>query len=340
MKALRIHEHGGPDVLKWESIPDPTSNSDEVLVEIKSTSMNHLDIWVRNGMPNCPLPMIVGSDGAGVVSSVGDSVSQFTSGDEVIIQPLVWCGDCRFCKSGRENHCLSMGIFGESQNGTMAEFISVPQKNVKRKPANLNFDEAAALALVGQTAYAMLVRRANLQPGETVLVWGASSGVGSMAIQIAKHMGCSVIATAGSDAKADAAKDLGADHTVNYKNADVASTVKDFIDGNGADVVFEHVGKSSWKTSLKCLAKGGRLVTCGATTGPNVEVDLRHIFIKQQSILGSTMGDVAALDEVLSLAESGVIKSVIDSVFKMENAADAHRRLESGEAFGKIILNP
>ena len=222
----------------------------------------------------------------------------------------------------------------------MSEYISVPEKNVRRKPANLNFDEAASLALAGQTAYAMLVRRANLQPGETVLIWGASSGVGSMAIQIAKQLGCTVIATAGSDEKVDAAKNLGADYSVQYKNADVGSTVKDLTDGAGVDVVFEHVGAATWKTSLKCLAKGGRLVTCGATTGPKVEVDLRHIFIKQQSILGSTMGDLASLDEVVSLAESGAVTPVIDSIHKMENGSDAHRRLESGEAFGKVILNP
>ena len=340
MNALRIHENGGPYVLKWESIPDPTSNSNDVLVEIKSTAMNHLDIWVRSGMPNCPLPMILGSDGAGIVSDIGDSVSQFSIGDAVIIQPLVWCGECRFCKTGRQNYCTSMGIFGETQNGTMSEYISVPEKNVRRKPANLNFDEAASLALAGQTAYAMLVRRANLQPGETVLIWGASSGVGSMAIQIAKQLGCTVIATAGSDEKVDAAKNLGADYSVQYKNADVGSTVKDLTDGAGVDVVFEHVGAATWKTSLKCLAKGGRLVTCGATTGPKVEVDLRHIFIKQQSILGSTMGDLASLDEVVSLAESGAVTPVIDSIHKMENGSDAHRRLESGEAFGKVILNP
>lgn len=340
MNALQIHSNGGTEVLTWESVPDPQPNSDEILVEIKSAAMNHLDIWVRKGIPGIPFPMIMGSDGSGTVLQSGNPDSHFKEGDEVVIQPLVWCGNCRFCTSGRENYCLSMGILGESQNGTMAETICVPEKNVRKKPANLDFDESAALPLAGQTAYAMLIRRANIQPGETVLIWGASSGVGTMAVQIAKHAGCRVITTAGSDEKAAAAEKLGADFVLNYNQADVAAAVKETTEGTGADVIFEHVGKATWNTSLKCLAKGGRLVTCGATTGPKVELDLRYIFMKQQSILGSTMGDTAALDEVLSLAESGAIVPVIDSVYKMDNAAAAHERIENGEAFGKIILNP
>jgi len=210
----------------------------------------------------------------------------------------------------------------------------------KKKPANLNFKEAAAFSLVGQTAYAMLVRRAKINSGETVLVWGASSGVGMTAIQIAKHFGCTVITTAGTDAKVAFAKKLGADHVIHYKNEDVASVVKELTNGTGADVIVEHVGEATWKTSLKSLAKGGRLVTCGSTTGTDVSINLRHLFFKQQSILGSTMGNVSSMDEVLKFAESGVIKPVIDSVFEMGNSADAHRKLENGEAFGKIVLIP
>lgn len=340
MKALRIHSNGGPEVLTWETISDPEPKRNEVCVEIKAASINHLDIWVRKGIPGLPLPLTMGSDASGIVQSTGNNDSIFQEGDEVIIQPLVWCGSCQFCKTGRENFCRSMGILGESQNGIMAEVICISEKNITKKPVNLDFNASAALALAGQTAYAMLIRRANIQPGETVFVWGASSGVGTMAVQIAKHAGCRVITTAGSDEKSAAAEKLGADLVLNYNTADIASAVKDATEGSGADVVFEHVGESTWKTSLKCLAKGGRLVTCGATTGPNVEMDLRHIFMKQQSIFGSTMGDCAALDEVLSLVEAGAIKPIIDSIHPMEEAAAAHSRLESGEAFGKIILNP
>lgn len=340
MKAARIHEHGGTEVLKWEEIPEPIPSADEVLIDIQAAAVNHLDIWVRNGIPGVPLPLIMGSDGSGIVKETGESVSGVTVGDEVVIHPLVWCEACRGCKTGRQNYCDSMGIIGESQNGTMAERVVFPEKNVKAKPPNLKFEEAAALPLVGQTAYTMLVRRAEIQPGETLLVWGAGSGVGSMAVQIARHIGCRVIATAGSDSKCSAAKELGAEFAINHYEDDVVKTVKEITAGKGVDVVFEHVGKSTWDTSMKSLAKGGRLVTCGATTGPKVEIDLRHLFFKQQSIMGSTMGDETALDEILKLAESGNVKPVVDRSFPMSEIQEAHRVLESSEQFGKVVLIP
>lgn len=340
MKAVRIHEHGGPEILKWEEIPDTSPGQDEVLVEIRAAAMNHLDIWVRNGIPGVSLPLVMGSDGSGIVKDVGGSVRNIKPGDEVVIQPLVYCGECRACKTGQENYCRSMGILGETQDGTMAEQIVLAQKKVKPKPGNMDFEVAAALPLVGQTAYAMLVRRAKIEPGETVLVWGAGSGVGSLAVQIARHIGCRIIATAGSEAKCAAARELGADFVLNHYENNVGKMVKEYTAGRGVDVVFEHVGNSTWDESMKCLGKGGRLVTCGATTGPRVEIDLRHLFFKQQTVMGSTMGDDSTLDEVLKLAESGAIKPVVDRTFSMPEVQAAHHYLENSEQFGKIVLIP
>ena len=340
MKAVRIHEHGSIDVLKWEEVSIPGISENQVLVEIKAAAMNHLDLWVRKGIPGVSLPCILGSDGSGTVKEMGSKVTSFKTGDEVLIQPLTYCRECRFCKHGLENYCESWGIYGENQNGTQCEFMVVDEDHLRSKPHHLSFEEAAGFPLVAQTAYTMLVRRAKIKQGETVFIWGAGSGVGSIAIQIAKEKGCLVIAAGGSEEKLNLARELGADKVLNYKLVDVKEEVNRVTDGGGVDVIFEHVGAKTWDTSLKILGKGGRLVTCGATTGARVEIDIRHLFYKQQSIMGSTMGDVAAFDEVLQLLEEKKIRPVIDKVFPMKNIRDAHVYLEESHQAGKVIIVP
>ena len=340
MKAVRIHEHGSINVLKWEEVPIPSVSKSQVLVEIKAAALNHLDIWVRKGIPGVPLPCILGSDGSGIVKEIGSEVSSVKVGDEVLIQPLDYCENCRFCNMGKENYCESWGILGENKNGTQCEFLVTDKRHIYPKPGHLSFEESAGFALVAQTAYAMLLKRAKVKKSETVFIWGASSGVGSMAIQIAKEKECFVIAATSSDIKKKMAENLGADEVINHTFENVEEKVKKFTNGNGVDVVFEHVGGETWGTSLKILGKGGRLVTCGATTNPKVNIDLRHLFSKQQSILGSTMGDVSAFNEVLQLLNQQKIQPVAYTVFPMEKIQDAHGYLENGQQSGKVILVP
>jgi NADPH:quinone reductase-like Zn-dependent oxidoreductase len=272
----------------------------------------------------------------GKFAQLAESVTRFKADDEVLIQPLVYCGACRNCQAGNENMCATMGILGESTNGTNCEFIVLDEKFVEPKPDNISFTEAAAFPLVGQTAYQMLVKRAQVQPGENVLVWGAGSGVGHMAVQIAKIAGCNVIATAGTDEKCSFARDLGADLVVHHYNDNVAGVIKSFC--GKVDVVFEHVGKATWDVSMKVLKNGGRVVTCGATTGPNVAIDLRYLFFKQQSVLGSTMGDADSFTQVIKLVEEGQLKPRIDKTFSLDDIASAHEYLENSEQFGKVVI--
>ncbi len=340
MKAVRIHEHGGTEVLVWEEVSVPVIKPDQALVQIKAAALNHLDIWVRRGIPGISLPMILGSDAAGIIKEVGREESDFIVGDEVIINPLLFCGKCEACIDGRENECPSIGIIGESTDGTNCEFIAVNERNLRKKPDNIDFKSAASFPLAGQTAYQMLVNRAKVKEGDTVLVWGSSSGVGSFGLQIAKAIGCKVIATGGTTAKCNQAIDLGADISLNHYKDDILGVVKDFTNGSGVDVVFEHSGASTWDVSMKILGKYGRVVTCGATTGPKVSIDLRYIFFKQQSIFGSTMGNVQALDAVIELIATDKIKPIVDEIFSMEKIADAHKYLENSYQFGKVVLIP
>jgi len=340
MQAVRIHQHGGLEVLQWETCPRPVPGKGQVLVRIKAAAMNHLDLWVRGGIPKVPLPIILGSDGAGMVAEVGSQVTRFSVGDEVLVQPLTYCGVCSFCQQGLENYCHQFGILGETQDGTQAEFLVVEERNLRQKPPHLSFEEAAAFPLVAQTAYMMLVDRANIQSGETILVWGGTSGIGTMAIQIGKWKSCTVIATGGTPEKLELMRQLGADHVLNHYEEDIRAAVQEITEGHGVQVVFEHVGAVTWQTSLRCLGKGGRIVTCGATTGADVSFNLRHLFYKQQSILGSTMGNVAALDAMIDLMEEGIIKPVIDRSFPMSQIREAHQYLENKQQMGKIILYP
>ena len=340
MKAVRIHNHGDISELKWESIPRPRLNKsgDDILVRIVASSINHLDIWVRKGIPGVPLPLILGSDGAGIVESCGNKVSEFNPGDEVIVQPLTFCGTCDQCLNGLENYCSKMGILGKTMNGTQCEYLKLNSFQLRQKPPHLSFPDAAAFSLVTQTAYAMLVKRAKIKPGESVFIWGAGSGVGSMAIQIAHYFGCDVYAAAGTDEKVSMAKKLGAEKAWNYKNTDIGLMIKKNIGSRGIDVVFEHVGQKTWEVSKKMLATGGRLVTCGATTGFDISIDLRHLFMKQQSILGSTMSDMQTFDDMLSLINENVIYPVVDRIIPMEEVKDAHEYIETSGPVGKVVL--
>lgn len=338
MKAVRIHEHGGPEVLRWEDITEPTCPPDRILIEIRATSINHLDLWVRKGRPRTPLPIILGSDGSGVISEVGKNTEGWQEGDPVIVQPGTYCGKCAFCMGGKENYCRNYGILGETADGTHCEFMVIDPRDLEKKPDSVSFEEAAAFPLVFLTAYTMLIRRARIQEGETVLVLGAGSGVGSAAIQIARSHGCRIIATAGSAEKLELARKLGAGDVIHHGEEKIHERVREFTSGLGVDVVVEHVGEATWKWSLKALAKGGRLVTCGATTGPRAEINLRHLFWKQQSILGSTMGDVSAFHEVIRWLREGKVKPVLDRTFPMSEVAEAHRYIEARKQFGKVVL--
>jgi NADPH:quinone reductase-like Zn-dependent oxidoreductase len=284
--------------------------------------------------------MILGSDAAGIIKKVGQGVSDFIVGDAVIINPLLYCGKCETCIDGRENECPFIGIIGESTDGTNCEFIAVNERNLRKIPDNIDFESAASFPLAGQTAYQMLINRAQAKEDDTVLIWGSSSGVGSFGLQIAKAIGCNVIATGGSTAKCKQASDLGADISLNHYEDNILGAVKDFTNGNGVDVVFEHSGASTWDISMKILGRHGRVVTCGATTGSKVSIDLRYIFFKQQSILGSTMGNVQALDAVIELIKTDRIKPIVDEIFSMEKIADAHKYFENSNQFGKVVLIP
>lgn len=340
MKAIRIHKFGEPEVLRWETVPDPLCLPNQVLVQMKAMSINHLDIWVRNGLFNYPLPIIMGSDGAGVIVKVGQEVGGWKVDDAVIIQPGTYCGNCQFCQEGKENFCTDYGILGETEDGTQCELMALNSEQLERKPDFLSFEEAAAFPLVFLTSYTMLIRRAKIQRGETILILGAGSGVGSAAIQIAKLYNCRIIATGGDEKKLQLAKSLGADYVINHSVENIHKRVKEITGGLGVDIVFEHVGEATWNSSLKSLRKGGRLVTCGATTGANVSINLRHLFIKNLSILGSTMGDRKAFSEVVEWLAQGKIKPVVDRIFSMSEVVKAHVHIENRQQFGKVILVP
>jgi NADPH:quinone reductase-like Zn-dependent oxidoreductase len=315
MKAVRIHEDGGPEVLRYEDAPDPEPGPDDVLIQLRAASLNRLDLWVRRGRPSVPKPRILGADGAGVDES----------GRRVVINPGLEHGD-------------KITVIGEHTDGTHAELIAVPSSNVYPIPDDVSFEEAAAFPLVFETVYRMLVTRAGLQPGEWVLVWGAGSGIGSAALVIARALGAHVIATSSSDAKLELARGLGAEAVVNHGTSDVVEAVKEATGGPGADVVVEHVGEATWQTSLQAVRPHGRIAVCGATTGPNPKASLHRIWWKQLTILGSTMGTKADFEGAYDLVASGKAKPVIDNVYPLAEARAAHERMESGDHFGKIVL--
>jgi NADPH:quinone reductase-like Zn-dependent oxidoreductase len=325
VKAVRIHEDGGPEVLRYEDVPDPVPGTGEVLVRLRAASLNHLDLWVRKGLPSVPKPRILGADGAGVVEALGHGVDGFDPGQRVVLNPGIAHGE-------------TITVIGEHTDGTHAELIAVPATNVYALPDELSFEEAAAFPLVFETAYRMLVTRAHLEPGEWVLVWGIGGGVATAALAIAKALGAHVLVTSSSDAKLARAAELGADAVVNHGSGDVAEAVKEATGGPGVDLVVEHVGDATWKTSLQVLRTGGRVVVCGATSGPNPPAALHRIWWKQLTIYGSTMGTPEDFEGAYELVKSGRAKPVVDEVFPLAEAKAAHERLEAGEQLGKIVL--
>jgi len=346
MRAMLMERHGGPEVLRMGTIELGPLRPGHVRVRVKAVALNHLDLWVREGWPTLklPLPHILGADVAGVIEQIGSDVRPtepyLALGAEVLVNPGVSCGRCRQCLCGEDSLCPTYGILGEHLWGGYAELCDVPSQNILPKPRGIGFEQAACLPLTFLTAWAMLMERAKLQPGETVLVQAAGSGVGVAAVQIARLVGARVIATAGSDEKLARARELGADETINYGTEDVPKTVRRLTDKQGVDVAFEHVGKTTWAGSLSSLRPGGRLVTCGATTGYDVAIDLRHVFHKRLAILGSTMGRKGDLFDILRLVEAGKLRPVLDRVMPLSEAVAAQQLLVDRAQFGKIVLVP
>ena len=316
MKAIRIHEDGGPEVLRYEDAPDPVAGEHEVVVRLRAASLNQLDLWLRKGLPSVRKPHILGADGAG----------ELENGERVVINPGIEEPDGR------------IGIVGETRDGTHAELVVVPERNVYPIPDGLSVEEAAAFPLVFETAYRMLVTKAAVQPEEWVLVWGSGGGVATAALQLAKALGANVVVTSSSAEKLARAAELGADVTVNHETDDVVAAVKEATDGRGADVVVEHVGQATWERSLNAAAPAGRIAVCGATSGPNPPAGLHRIWWKQLTIHGSTMGTKRDFEAVYGLVASGRVKPVLDRVFPLAEARSAHEYLEAGKQFGKVVL--
>ncbi|HEX9660763.1 MAG TPA: zinc-binding dehydrogenase [Candidatus Binatia bacterium] len=341
MKAVRIHEHGGVEKLRYEEAPEPTlAGPNDAIVKLKAAALNHIDIWVRRGLTGIEitLPHILGGDGAGVIAEVGDRVRNIKTGDAVCLYPPSGCGRCEFCITDREYMCVRLRVLGERENGTYAEYARVPARNCFPIPPDLSFEQAAAFPLVYITVWRMLVTNAQLKPGEHVLILGIGGGVATAALQLAAHIGTHIIVTSSSDEKLEKAKTLGSEHGINYKNADFAKEVRRLTGKRGVDVVVDCVGGDGWIGSLASLAKGGRLVTCGATAGANPPTDIRRIFWNSLKIFGSTLGARAEFREVLNFMEASRTKPVVDQVFSLRDAAAAQKRLEDGKQFGKILL--
>jgi NADPH:quinone reductase-like Zn-dependent oxidoreductase len=326
VRAVRIHEDGGPEVLVLEDAPDPEPGPGQVLVRLRASALNHLDVWIRKGLPSVPKPRILGADGAGVVEALGEGVTGFDLGERVVLNPGIEVGGGR------------IHVIGEHGDGTNAELIAVPATNVHPIPEGLSFEEAAAFPLVFETAYRMLVTRASLREGEWVLAWGVGGGVSTAALAIAKALGARVLVTSSSETKLERARELGADATVNHATGDVKEAAKEATEGHGIDVVVENVGEATWATSLQVAAPGGRITVCGATSGPNPPAALHRIWWKQLSILGSTMGTGEDFAGAYELVASGRALPVVDSVLPLGEIRAAHERLEAGEQFGKIVL--
>ncbi|MBK5259837.1 MAG: zinc-binding dehydrogenase [Thermoanaerobaculia bacterium] len=340
MKAVVIRAHGGLERLEILDVPDASPAAGEALVRVRAVALNHLDIWLRRGVPGhtFPLPLIPGSEVAGVIEQLPAGTAGWKRGDEVIVAPGYSCGACGACASGDDPLCAHYGIFGETANGGCAELIAVPLRNLLRKPPRLTFAEAAAIPLDMLTAWHMLVARARIRERETVLVQAGGSGVGSAAIQIARLRGATVYATAGSPEKVARLRELGVHEAIDYRATDFVAEVRRLTAKRGVDIVFEHVGGETFEKSLRVLARGGRLVTCGSTSGAEVKLNLRLIFFKLLSILGSTMGSLAELHEIMQHVEAGRLSPVIDRVLPFTSVAEGHRVLEAREAVGKVVL--
>jgi NADPH:quinone reductase-like Zn-dependent oxidoreductase len=342
MKAVVLRQFGGPEVLEHVDLPDPEPGPGQVLVRVKACALNHLDMWIRQGLPayGTTLPHIPGSDVSGVIERLGPGVTHLKAGSRVVLAPGMACGHCGFCRDGRDNLCDTYSIRGTNSPGGYAGLTVARAVDVIPAPEALSFEEAAAYPLVFLTAWHMLAGRAKLQEGETVLVHAAGSGVGHAAVQIAKYLKATVYTTVGSDAKIPKAKALGADEVINYKKDDFEAKVKALTSGRGVDVVFEHIGPETWERGLRLLGKGGRLVTCGATSGPSVPLDLRFMFSRQLTVLGSRMGTRAELDLVTGLVGAKTLRPVVDTAFPLAEARAAHERMAGRDVFGKLVLVP
>ncbi len=340
MRAVVVQGHGGYEQLKFEERPLPEPGPGEVRVALRAAGCNQLDTWLRRGVPghDFPLPLIPGSDGAGVVDALGSEIPDLAVGDEVVVLPGLSCGRCQACLAGKDPLCPHYDILGESRDGTNAEYVVLPAANVAPKPQSLDFEQAASVSLVFMTAWSMLVDKAMLQAGETLLVQAGASGVGSAAIQIGRMLGARVFATAGSKEKCRLAEELGAEHAIDYRQQDFVQEMRGTLGRAGVDVVCEHVGAATFAGSMRCLARGGRLVTCGATSGAEVELNLRPLFFKNLAVMGSTMGSRGDLLRLLPLFDQGLLRPVVGKVLPLSEVAEAHRLLEERQVLGKLVL--
>jgi NADPH:quinone reductase-like Zn-dependent oxidoreductase len=342
MKALAFNEHGGIDKLRYQDVPEPKIGDGDVLVRVKACALNHLDLFVREGLPGLklPLPFWSGCDIAGEVAQVGASVQGPVVGDRVAVYPNLTCGRCEFCIRGEDSLCVSFGILGEHAHGGLAEYVKVDGRNVLKLPDHIPYEDAAAFILVNMTAWRMLVSQAKLRAGEDLLILGVGGGVSSTAVQIGKLCGARVFVTSSSDEKLQRARELGADECINYSKEDWARTVFQKTGRRGVDVILETVGAATWKDSLRSLAKGGRLVTCGATSGPMGETDIRIVFWKQVSIIGSTMSNRREFNEVMTQLFRGKLRAIVDSVMPLSEGMAAQQKLAASKQFGKVVLTP
>lgn len=339
MKAAFIESNGEPSVIRIRELPRPVPKDGEVLVRLKFASLNHLDLWIRKGIPGhkLPFPHVLGADGSGVVEEMGKGVFSFKVGDEVIVNPAVSCMKCEACLTGLEKLCAEYKLLGEDIWGTNAEFVVVPTSSLFLKPKELTFEEAAAFPLVTVTAWEMLMNKAQLKAGQSVLIHAAGSGVSQMAIQIAKLHGAVVVVTSGSDEKLKLAQDLGATHLINYKTTDFSKEVRKSFP-KGVDIVFDHVGKDFWEKNIKVTKSGGVLVTCGATTGHEAITDLRHLFFRQLRLLGSTMGNKRDFPKLVELMRTKKLRVPLAAIFSLSELQKAHEFLQSGAQTGKVLI--
>jgi NADPH:quinone reductase-like Zn-dependent oxidoreductase len=342
MKALAFNEHGGLDKLGYQDVPEPKIGDGEVLVKVRACALNHLDLFVREGLPGLklPLPFWSGCDIAGEIAEVGAAVEGVAVGDRVAVNPNLSCGRCEFCIRGEDSLCVTYGILGEHTHGGLAEGVKVDGRNVVKLPDHVKFEDAAAFILVSMTAWRMLVTQARLRPGEDLLIIGVGGGVSSTAVQIGKLCGARVWVTSSSDDKLARARELGADECINYAKEDWAKAVFQKTGRRGVDVILENVGAATWQGSIRSLAKGGRLVTCGATSGPIGETDIRLVFWKQISIIGSTMASRREFNEVMTQLFRGKLRAIVDSVMSLRDGVAAQQKLAEGKQFGKIVLVP
>jgi NADPH:quinone reductase-like Zn-dependent oxidoreductase len=340
MKAALIHEHGGPEAIQVEQVPDPAPGQEEVLIDVFAAALNHLDIWVREGgRMELDMPHVLGSDAAGIVARVGEAVESFERGDEVIINPGLPCGRCVHCRAGEQSLCADFGIVGAGRWGTFAEKVVVPARCLAPKPAHLNFADAAALPLDHLTAWRMLITRGRLQPGETVLIHGIGGGVAMAGLQIAALSGARIIATSSSNSKLAIAEQLGAHHLVNYTEVDdVGATARGITGGRGVDLVMDSVGAATWGTNFEAVRRGGRIVLCGVTTGAEATTNLRTLYWNQVEVIGSTMGSDEDFRDMLNAVNATKLTPLVDHIYELEDIREATERMEQGEQTGKIVI--